>query len=189
MLLHQNLQSERTRVVPVTHEIAQAMLSRSSLELRSLNGLIFPQPFRTPPMIDDFLPAVVQRLQYEPGQAGWWGWIFTEQKSRKVLGSVGLSGPPDSSGSVGMAYSIYPEYENQSYTKEAVKAVTDWIMGQPGVKSVRLTIKPKNYAAVRVSQFVKFELKGAVTDPVVGEVNLYEAKKRIIAPPPSSLIV
>jgi len=68
-------------------------------------------------MIDDFLPAVVQRLQYEPGQAGWWGWIFADKKTRNVLGSVGLSGPPDSSGSVGMAYSIYPEYENQGYTK------------------------------------------------------------------------
>ena len=103
-----------------------------------------------------------------------------------MLGSVGVSGPPDAAGAVGIAFSIYASDENQGYTKEAVKAVTDWVIAQSGVKSLRMTIHPKNFAAVRIAQFANFELKGTVFDSVIGEVHLYEAKKRIIVPSLSS---
>ena len=104
-----------------------------------------------------------------------------------MLGSVGVSGPPDAAGGVGIAFSIYEAFENQGYTKEAVKAVMDWILAQKRVRSLRMTVHPKNYAAVRIAQHCKFELKGTVRDQAVGEVHLYEAKKRIILPPPSEL--
>jgi RimJ/RimL family protein N-acetyltransferase len=51
-----------------------------------------------------------------------------------------------------------------------------------------MTVHPKNFAAVRIAQHCKFELKGTVDDPKVGEVHLYEAKKRVILPPPSTLV-
>jgi RimJ/RimL family protein N-acetyltransferase len=40
-----------------------------------------------------------------------------------------------------MAFSIYESYENQGFTKEAVNAVSDWILSQRGVKSLRMTIR------------------------------------------------
>ncbi|MDP6667394.1 MAG: GNAT family N-acetyltransferase [Dehalococcoidia bacterium] len=190
LVLHKQLETARCRITPITIEIAEAMLARESSQLAQLetgSRIKFPHPFRVPPMMDDFLPAVIQRLQYEPAQVGWWGWLFADKDTRVVLGSVGVSGPPDETGAVGIAFSIYPENENQGYTKEAVKAVTDWVVAQPGVKSLRMTIHPKNYAAVRIAQHAKFELKGTVVDAVVGEVHLYEAKTRIIVSPPSSL--
>jgi RimJ/RimL family protein N-acetyltransferase len=115
------------------------------------------------------------------------GLAVFDKETRNVFGSVGVSGPPDDTGSVGIAYSVYESRENQGYTKEATKAVVDWILAQQGVKSLRMTIHPKNFAAVRIAQHCKFELKGTVDDPKVGEVHLYEAKKRIILPPPSTL--
>jgi RimJ/RimL family protein N-acetyltransferase len=188
LLLHEQLETERTRLTPITVEIAEGMMARDRDGLVAEARLNFPQPFRVPPMMhDDYLSAVVQRLQYEPGQVGWWGWLFYEKESRNVLGTVGVSGPPDETGAVGIAFSIYEDQENQGYTKEATKAVADWILAQEGVKSLRMTIHPKNFAAVRVAQHAKFELKGTVVDQVVGEVHLYEAKKRVILPPPSAL--
>jgi RimJ/RimL family protein N-acetyltransferase len=188
LLLHQQLETDKTIVTPLTLEIAEGMIARDQAVLETESRLKFPRPFQLPPMMDDFLPAVVQRLRYEPGQVGWWGWLFFEKESRKVLGTVGVSGPPDDTGSVGIAYSIYADQENKGYTKEATKAVADWILAQEGVKSLRMTIHPKNFAAVRIAQHAKFELKGTVDDRVVGEVHLYEAKKRVILPPPSTLV-
>ncbi|MBN4064725.1 GNAT family N-acetyltransferase [Dehalococcoides mccartyi] len=188
LLLHEQLETELTRLTPLTVEIAEAMMARDHVALETESRLKFPHPFRVPPMMDDFLPAVAQRLRYEPAQIGWWGWLFYEKISRNVLGSIGISGPPDDTGAVGLAYSIYPDQENQGYTKEATKAVSDWILAQPGVKSLRMTIHPKNFAAVRIAQYAKFELKGTVVDQVVGEVHLYEAKKRVIVPPTSALV-
>lgn len=187
LLLHQQLETALTRVIPITAEIAEGMLARTHAAVEAESRLRFPHPFRLPPMMADFLPAAVQRLRYEPQQAGWWGWLFAEKETREVLGSIGVSGPPDGTGGVAIAFSIYPSAENRGYTKEAVKAVADWVIAQSGVKSLRMTIHPKNFAAVRIAQHAKFELKGTVVDAVVGEVHLYEAKKRIIVPPPSSL--
>jgi len=188
MLLHQQLETERTLVTPLTSEIAEGMIARDYTLLNTEFRLKFPGPFQVPPMMDDFLPAVVQRMKYQPDQAGWWGWLFFDKETRDVLGSVGVSGPPDDTGAVGIAYSIYETHENKGYTKEATKAVVDWILAQQGVKSLRMTVHPKNFAAVRIAQHCKFELKGTVDDPTVGEVHLYEAKKRIILPPPSTLV-
>jgi RimJ/RimL family protein N-acetyltransferase len=158
------------------------MIDRDSAALQTESRLRFPNPFQIPPMMDDFLPAVVQRMRYQPGEVGWWGWLFFEKKTREVLGSIGVSGPPDEAGGVGIAFSVYPMFENRCYTKEATKAVVDWILAQKGVRSLRMTVYPKNYAAVRIAQHSKFELKGTVVDQVLGEVHLYEAKVRLIMP-------
>lgn len=65
-------------------------------------------------MMDDFLPAIVQRLRYQPGDVARWAWLFFEKKTREVLGSVDVSGPSDSAGGVGMAFSVYESFENQT---------------------------------------------------------------------------
>ena len=187
MLLHQQLETDRTLVTPLTSEIAEGMIARDHTMLNTEFRLKFPNPFQVPPMMDDFLPAVVQRMKYQPEQVGWWGWLFFEKITRDVLGSVGVSGPPDDTGAVGIAFSVYENQENQGYTKEATKAVVDWILAQQGVKSLRMTVRPKNFAAVRIAQHCKFDLKGTVVDQAVGEVHLYEAKARIIMPSPADL--
>jgi RimJ/RimL family protein N-acetyltransferase len=188
LLLYEQLETDRTRLTPLTVEIAEGMMARDHAALDAESRLKFPNPFRVPPMMYDFLPAVAQRLRYEPSQIGWWGWLFFDKETRQVLGSIGVSGPPDETGAVGIAFSIYPDQENQGYTKEATAAVVEWILAQRGVKSLRMTIHPKNFAAVRIAQHAKFELKGTVVDQVVGEVHLYEAKSRVIVPPPSALV-
>lgn len=114
MLLHQQHEIDRTLVTPLTIEIDQGMIDRDSAALLNESRLRFPNPFQIPPMMDDFLPAIVQRLRYQPGDVAWWGWLFFEKKTREVLGSVGVSGPSDSAGGVGMAFSVYESFENQT---------------------------------------------------------------------------
>ncbi len=79
-----------------------------------------------------------------------------------------------------LAFSIYSMFENQGYTKEATKAVVDWILAQPIVKSLRMTVHPKNFTAVRIAQHAKFKSREQFVDQTVGEVHLYQAKERII---------
>gem|GEM_PF-2321287 len=84
LLLHQQLVTDRTIVTPITTEIAQGMIDRDPQALQMESRLRFPNPFQVPPMMDDFLPAVVQRLRYQPGDVGWWGWLFFDKKTREV---------------------------------------------------------------------------------------------------------
>ena len=67
MLLHQQHETGRTLVTPLTIEIAQGMIDRDSAALLNESRLRFPNPFQIPPIMDDFLPAIVQRLRYQPG--------------------------------------------------------------------------------------------------------------------------
>ena len=106
MILHTKLDTDRTRITPISAEIAEAVVSSENAVLETGYGLRFPPPFRLPPMMDDFMPAVVQKLKYEPEQVGWWGWLFADKDTRVVLGSVGVSGPPDDLGAVGIAFSV-----------------------------------------------------------------------------------
>jgi hypothetical protein len=73
MLLHQQLETDRTLVTPLTSEMAEGMIARDHMTLNTEFRLKFPNPFQVPPMMDDFLPAVVQRMKYQPDQVGWWG--------------------------------------------------------------------------------------------------------------------
>ena len=73
LLLHPQLETELSRIIPITAEIAEEMLARSPAAFESTSGFRFPQPFRLPPIMDDFIPAAVQRLRYEQHQVGWWG--------------------------------------------------------------------------------------------------------------------
>jgi hypothetical protein len=98
---------------------------------------------------------------------------------------VGVSRSPDDTRAVGLAFSVYDDQENNGKTKKGAKAVVDWILAQVGVKLRRMTIHLRSFSTVRVAQHVKFELKGTVQDNVMGEVHLFEAKKRVIIPPPS----
>jgi hypothetical protein len=70
LLLHQQLVTDKTIATPLTSEIAHGMIARDQLALEIESRLRFPNPFQLPPMMDDFLPAVVQRLQYNPGEVG-----------------------------------------------------------------------------------------------------------------------
>ena len=113
LILHEQLETDKTRLTPLAGEISDAMMAIEGDSLLSESRLKFPRLFQAPPVRhDDYLQAVSQRLQYEPGQVAWWGWLFLEKESRNVLGTLGVSGLPSDTGAVGIAFSIYSDKEN-----------------------------------------------------------------------------
>ena len=84
-----------------------------------------------------------------PGERQWYAAWYIELPTGERVGDLCFKGlSPD--GAVEIGYGLLPEYEGQGYATEAVKAVTDWALAQPGVNTVEAETDPDNAASQRV---------------------------------------
>ena len=83
-------------------------------------------------------------------------WLANRQiilkAENKAIGSANFKNSPLESKDIEIGYGINPDYENQGYMTEAVKALCEWAMNQPDVKSVIAETDRENYASQRVLQ-------------------------------------
>ena len=83
-------------------------------------------------------------------------WLANRQiilkAENKAIGSANFKNSPLESKDIEIGYGINPDYENQGYMTEAVKALCEWAMNQPGVESVIAETDRENYASQRVLQ-------------------------------------
>ena len=68
----------------------------------------------------------------------------------------------DANGVVEIGYGILEEYQGQSYATEAVGAVVDWALQQPGVTRVEAETSPDNRVSQRVLEKCGFLPSGTV---------------------------
>ena len=73
-----------------------------------------------------------------------------------VIGEIGFVAPPRS-GVVMIGYAIVPSARQQGYATEAISALAEWSLGQPGVDHVRAQTLPDNEASIRALLRAGFE--------------------------------
>lgn len=167
------LTTPRLRLVPFISEAIGALLAGDEARLRAVTGFSFPTPLRPPPLMDELLPMVRERLVAEPTTLGWWTWLAVERDTQRVTGALGFGGPPDIEGAVMIGYSTYPGAARHGYASEATRALVDWALTQPGVRRVCASIPPDNVAARRVAEKVGMSVVGTVWEEEIDEVLLY----------------
>ena len=86
------------------------------------------------------------------------GWLITV--SRTVIGDCGTHGPVDAAGSVEIGYGLAAPSRGQGYGSEAVAAVTEWLLSQPGVRQVRAHTLTSNAPSRRVLEKAGFTYVG-----------------------------
>lgn len=173
----------RLRLLPFTPDSVDALLAGDAATLTTLTGARFPEPLAPPPLMEDALPFVRERLRADPAQLGWWAWLVVRQDTAEAIGSVGFGGPPDADGAVMMGYATYPHVEGRGFATEAVRGLVDWALQQPGVRRVCATIPPWNTASRRVAEKVGMRPVGTIWEEEVDEVVLYAVDRG--APPPA----
>ena len=174
--------TERLDLSPLAVEAIDALLAGDRPRLAALTGAVFPTPLVPPPMMDDALPFIRDRLRDEPAEAAWWSWLLVRRDTDRAVGSVGFGGPPDADGAVVVGYAVYPEFQGQGFATEATRALVAWALAQPGARLVRATIPPENAPSRRVAEGAGLRQVGIGWDDEVGEVLVYE----VAADPASS---
>jgi len=74
--------------------------------------------------------------------------LIVRRDDELVVGEIGFIGPPKE-GAVMIGYAIVPEARRQGYASEAIGAVSNWALAQPGVAEVQAQTLPDNEASIR----------------------------------------
>jgi len=69
-----------------------------------------------------------------------------------VLGDIGFHAPPDRGGTVTVGYGLAPAARGQGYATEALRALIDWALTQPGVRRVEADTAHGNLPSRRVME-------------------------------------
>ena len=170
------LSTDRLELRPLTADALDALILRDRSRLEAVTGARFPDPLLPPPLMDDALPFMLDRLRADPGELGWWAWLITARAAREAVGSVGLGGRPDGEGTVVLGYAVYPAFEGRGYATEAARALTSWALDQFGVTRVRATIPPGHTPSLRVAEKLGMRPVGTAQDDEVGEVLVFELR-------------
>lgn len=119
----------------------------------------------------DWLAAL--RASHEPDP---WrhGFFLIHRGARAAIGSAGFKGPPDSSGTVEIAYGIAPSFAGQGYATEAAGALVGFAFATPLVVLVRAHTLPEANASTRVLAKCGFHHVESVVDPDDGPVWRWE---------------
>jgi|SRR5690606_17613825 len=171
-----SLTTPRLTLIPFPAEAIDAVLAGDAARADEVTGATFPRPLRPPPLTEEVLPLVRDRLRQAPESAGWWTWLAIDRSSRKVTGALGFGGPPDPEGAVMIGYATYPGVEHRGLATEATEALVAWALGQPGVTRVCASIPPDNVPARRVAEKVGMRIAGTVWEEEIDDVLLYEIR-------------
>ena len=63
-------------------------------------------------------------------------WTIIERTGHVMVGDLCFKGPPNEQGEIEVGYGTYPDFQNKGYMTQALGAVIQWAMHQPGVKAV-----------------------------------------------------
>ena len=96
-----------------------------------------------------------------PDQWEWYAIWMIELKNGTHIGELCFKGL-DSAGIAELGYGISEEYQNNGYATEAVKAVLEWALNNPGVTAVEAETDPENAASKRVLEKCGFKLNGII---------------------------
>lgn len=85
-----------------------------------------------------------------PGREYWGGAWRIALRGGAAVGDACFKGAPDELGQVELGYGIDEAFRRQGYAAEAAAALTEWALGQPGVRRVLAQTEPGNEVSRRV---------------------------------------
>lgn len=78
---------------------------------------------------------------YRPG---WGPYAIVRTSDRRAIGGMGFHGAPDEEGRAEVGYDLVPSARGNGYATEALKALSAWALGRPGVTRLDATTDEDN---------------------------------------------
>ena len=128
-------------------------------------------------------PHWLARMRQTEPSAWTHGFEMVDAMTGKVVGSCAYKGPPDSDGTVEIAYGVQPEQRRRGYAKEAAAALVEFAFGA-GAQLVRAHTKLDNDDSARVLVACGFERVGEVDDAEDGLVLRWDLRPGCPRPTP-----
>lgn len=129
--------------------------------------------------LEGFLKLRLGQLERDPSIREWLGRaivLVEEGGRRRVIGSIGFHGSPDTKGRVEIGYKVDPSYRRQGYAREAIRAMFDWAHAQHGINTFVASISPDNDPSLRLAEQLGFVQVGEQMDEVDGLEFVFETR-------------
>lgn len=174
MALDTAVNTPRLVLLPWRPEHLLALIDRpetfeSVTELQAADGLrAFFVSGDTAP---DWLPALRRSTAPDPWRHGF---AAVDPGTRRVIGSAGFTGPPDTGGTVEIGYGIVPSEQGRGYATEVAQALIAFAAADGRVRLVRAHTLPTRNASTRVLEKCGFRHIETVVDPHDGPVWRWE---------------
>ncbi len=168
-----DLETTRLTVTPFTPALARVALT-SRARLGHALGMRVPADWLRDD--EEILPLLVEMMQADPANGAYecWGWwLILHRAERTLIGEVSFRESPDATGTMEIGYGVVPAYQGHGYATEAVGAVLDWALRQPGVVRVVACCLRDNLASRRVLE--KLDMRQVGTD---GALLVWERRRR-----------
>jgi RimJ/RimL family protein N-acetyltransferase len=115
-----------------------------------------------------------EQFEQDPASAAWVTGIVWDERQCLAVGAAGFHGPPDSSGMVEIGYRIDPVHRRRGYARAALEALLARASREPGVRRVRVSIRPDNLPSSRLALQYDFRQIGEQWDDEDGLELVYE---------------
>jgi len=100
----------------------------------------------------------------EPKNAKQWFQVAIEKKSdNELIGDMGMYTPGENENQIQMFVTIAPDYQQEGFAEEAIKAALDYIFENLDVEQVIAIIDIRNRAAVNLLERLDFHRHGEFT--------------------------
>ena len=119
-------------------------------------------------------PEWLARALSEPPNPWAHGFSVILKADGATVGNAGFKGPPNSAGTVEIAYGINPEHQRKGYATEAARALSAYAFQDQRVHIVCAHTLPEPNASTRVLTKCGFHHVGEVMDPEDGRVWRWE---------------
>ncbi|HYS10564.1 MAG TPA: GNAT family protein [Myxococcales bacterium] len=166
------LRTDRLELVQLDAPCIAAWIARDGQRLEDLTGARFPEPVDAPPLFDADLPRILKTFE-EGRDSG--PWLFVLRETAEPVGAGGTA--PMGDGTLFIGYSIWPRHQRRGYASEAVQALCEHGLAQPGVTRIRATIPVGHVASERVAQRAGLRRVGKDFDPDAGDVGVFELSR------------
>ena len=149
--------------------------ARLQLILESTDAVLARIEALSPVARAEVSPEWLARLRTATPSAWTHGFALVERGKGAVVGMCGYKGPPDSEGTIEIAYGVDPTHRGRGYAKEAAAALVEFAIGA-GARRILAHTKPENIVSAHVLAACSFERIGEVVDPEDGLVWRWELK-------------
>ena len=162
------IESERLRMIPLTHELLQLLQTGRATMEQSLG--LTPSSWQVPEfyqkeiddaMVNFWLPKTLAN----PDNFIWYtDWELVIKSTYSAIGGIGFNGEPNEKGEAEVGYMIEEGHQNKGFATEALKLMSGWALSQEQVKSVVVHTYNHNLPSVRILEKSGFEIFNTAED-------------------------
>jgi len=110
----------------------------------------------------------------DPASAAWITGVIWDADLELAVGRAGFHAPPDANGMVEVGYAVDPAYRRQGYARAALEALLARAAADPGIRTVRASVRSDNVASIRLILQYSFVQVGEQWDDEDGLELIYE---------------